>query len=79
MSEVRITLKAYLAHLQDTQDIKLSIRQLSELSGVKNSTLQKIADNEFGAISRRKLAAIIAALRAYDSECEVGDLLKYVE
>jgi DNA-binding Xre family transcriptional regulator len=75
---VVITLKTYLAHLQDTQNIKLSIRQLAEESGLKQSALQKIADNQVDGISRKKLAAIIAALREYDEGCDVGDLIRFV-
>lgn len=78
MPELRITLKTYLASLQDTHNIKLSIRQLSKEAGIKQSTLQKIADNAYDGLSRRKLAAILTALRVHDPGCDVGDIIKYV-
>jgi DNA-binding Xre family transcriptional regulator len=75
---VIITIKSYLATLQETRGIKLSVRQLARETGLKQSALSKIANNEVDGISRKKLALIIAALREYDEGCDVGDLVKFI-
>ena len=80
MPVVKITLRSYLATLQETHDNVPTQKDLANLIGIAPKNFSRIVNNQnvYG-FTRQQLALIIARLREIDPCCEVGDLLKFVE
>ena len=76
-----ITVKAYLEQLRQAYPDKdvPNQKELAEILGITKTHVYRILNNRTENVNRHVLARIIGHLRGCGFDCDVGDLLRFVE
>ena len=84
--DVVVNIRPYLEHLKQIEstvpgDIRLKVPsqgELAKVAGMHGSPFGRVLNNQTDKIDRHVLARIIGHLRGCGFDCDVGDLLTYI-